>query len=258
MSSKYVYRLDDITPDMNWEQFRRYMELFEANNVVPLLGVVPDNNDPNLTVGKTNESFWDIIRELQRKGKVEVAQHGYRHELAEIKMKESGLRKFGVSPLSEFTGLTHDKQYEMIKSGMRIMRANGIYSDIWMSPCHTFDETTLDVLTELGFKSVTDGIALYPFKYHGLVFVPQQLWKPRMLPLGVYTVCLHINNADGYIYDCIRNHIESGARVVRFSEAAAVEKGILGLAANAVFRILYSILRCLRPNKAGKRCHNEG
>lgn len=257
MSSKYVYRLDDITPDMNWEQFCLFMKLFAENNIVPLLGVVPDNKDPNLSVGRPNESFWNIIRNLQNEGKVEVAQHGYRHELAKTKIKGYKLIKFGMPVISEFVGLPYTKQYEMIKSGMNIIRSNGIYTDVWMSPCHTFDETTLDVLSALGFKSVTDGIAMYPFKFRGLIFVPQQLWKPRRLPFGVYTICLHINDVDERLYNCVKKHIESDACIIRFSEAVDIKKGKIGLLVNAFFRIAYILLRYMKHDATRKRGQDE-
>ena len=38
-----VFRMDDITPDMNWEAFYNYIDLFNAFKIYPLLGIVPDN-----------------------------------------------------------------------------------------------------------------------------------------------------------------------------------------------------------------------
>ena len=45
---KIAVRMDDITPDMDWEKFRRLETLLDENNIAPLIGIVPDNQDPNL------------------------------------------------------------------------------------------------------------------------------------------------------------------------------------------------------------------
>ena len=46
--TKCMIRLDDITPDMNWEGFYRAKEIFDRYQICPLIGVVPDNNDETL------------------------------------------------------------------------------------------------------------------------------------------------------------------------------------------------------------------
>ena len=38
-------RLDDITPDMDWERFYKFKALLDQYQVKPLIGVVPDNRD---------------------------------------------------------------------------------------------------------------------------------------------------------------------------------------------------------------------
>ena len=41
-------RLDDITPDMDWERFLAFKEILDGCGIKPLIGVVPDNRDENL------------------------------------------------------------------------------------------------------------------------------------------------------------------------------------------------------------------
>ena len=48
MSMKIAIRMDDITPDMNWENFLRFKRLCDQHQIKPLIGVVPDNQDENL------------------------------------------------------------------------------------------------------------------------------------------------------------------------------------------------------------------
>ena len=64
---KAAVRLDDITPDMDWDSFEAFEALCDRFGVCPLLGVVPQNRDPKLTVGKVREDFWEKIRALQKK-----------------------------------------------------------------------------------------------------------------------------------------------------------------------------------------------
>ena len=48
---KIAVRLDDITPDMDWERFLKFKALLDRYQVKPLIGVVPQNRDPGLTDG---------------------------------------------------------------------------------------------------------------------------------------------------------------------------------------------------------------
>ena len=45
---KIAVRLDDITPDMDWQRFYAFKTLLDKYQVKPLIGIVPDNRDENL------------------------------------------------------------------------------------------------------------------------------------------------------------------------------------------------------------------
>jgi predicted deacetylase len=227
---------------MNWNQFWKYIELFKKYGVKPLLGIVPDNQDPELSVQPRNQNFWQIMRDLYAEGAVEFAQHGY-HHLLDVG-KEGILNGiFGFQPKSEFAGLSYDEQYNKINAGKKILNNEGIYTDVWMAPAHSFDTTTLKVLVDLGFKAITDGIALYPYKINGIIFVPQQLWRPRYFPFGIFTICLHINYLDDHFYHIVESHLKSGAEFISFSEARSYVAGIFGTIANTIFRIMFILAR---------------
>ena len=49
MGVKIAVRMDDITPDMNWNNFNFFLQLFEEAGITPLLGIVPDNRDQSLS-----------------------------------------------------------------------------------------------------------------------------------------------------------------------------------------------------------------
>lgn len=241
MGGKYIYRMDDITPDMDWIQFWKFINLFKRHNVKPLLGVVPDNKDSNLSIQDKNKDFWKIIRRLQDEEAVEIAQHGYQHILRPIKAKK--ILGIETNSLSEFAGLSYDKQLEMIQCGKDILKSKGIDTDIWMAPCHSFDLITLRVLNELGFKKISDGIAVYPFYYKNMLFVPQQIWAPRYFPIGVFTICLHINEASNKRFEEVKKHLEAGADIISFSTATKNHVNKYHNIFNSFFRISYIIRR---------------
>ena len=89
-------RLDDITPDMDWERFYKFKALLDQYQVKPLIGVVPDNRDELLKGSGSPmdpEPFFEYIRQLQKEGWT-VAMHGYQHIY--------GTSKGGIFPLNHF------------------------------------------------------------------------------------------------------------------------------------------------------------
>lgn len=253
MRAKYIYRLDDITPNMNWGQFCKFINIFRKNNVIPVLGVVPDNQDEMLVVEESQLDFWSIIKDMQDKKIVEIAQHGYQHKL--FHTKEKGLMGVDNNFLTEFAGLPYEVQFKMIQNGKNILRSKGIYTDVWMAPCHSFDFTTVRVLKNLGYKAISDGIALYPNTFCDLIFVPQQIWAPRYFPCGIFTICLHLNNADEKLIKEVENHIKSGANVISFNDARKHNANKFHIFINRVFRICYILRRKLK--KTLKKAFNR-
>jgi predicted deacetylase len=244
MRASYVWRMDDVTPGMNWRRFWRFLDLFRRCGVVPLVGVVPDNRDPALGVEPDNPEFWQVLRELTREGAIESAQHGYRHE--DVTDGRRG------AP-SEFAGLAYPEQAEKIRRGRERLRREGIATDIWMAPFHSFDAATLAALVGQGFRFVSDGSGLYPVEDQGLVFVPQQLWRPRRMPFGVFTVCLHTNSVDDALYDAIERFLKSGARSVRFTDAARmIGRSATARAANVGFAVAWRLLMRLKRSRGAR------
>lgn len=185
--ARYMIRMDDITPDMDWDKFNRIRTVFEENNIHPLLGVVPDNRDPKLMIQEKAEDFWSIIRELRDKGWV-ISQHGTFHQYV---TEDSGI--LGLKNASEFAGLSYQEQVKKIIEGKSILEQNGINTRIFMAPGHTFDDNTVKALKELGFDTVTDGLYYRPYTYKDILFVPCRLQGYRNIK-GIDTVCLHANN----------------------------------------------------------------
>jgi hypothetical protein len=46
----------------------------------------------------------------------------------------------------------------------------------------------------LGVRVISDGLSIYPHvDRDGMVWIPQQFWRFRRAPVGVWTVCCHVN-----------------------------------------------------------------
>lgn len=165
---KIAVRLDDITPDMDWERFLKFKEVLDKYQVKPLIGVVPDNRDENLKGSQEGAptDFWTYIKELQKEGWV-IAMHGYRH----IYSTDKG----GVFPLnnfSEFAGLAYEEQEKMLADGKRMLAEKGIETDVFMAPAHSYDKNTLKALIKTGFNKITDGFGDCPYQWKGITFFP--------------------------------------------------------------------------------------
>jgi predicted deacetylase len=189
--ARYLFRMDDVTPTMNWEKFTALLALFRRFEVKPLLGIVPDNRDPKLRVKPPRPDFWKAIQALAQRGEVEIAQHGYQHILSSHGDTALINSRYGLRTRSEFAGLSYDEQIDKIRNGRTFLQGHGIETSSWMAPNHSFDRTTLRALKDSGFTALTDGISLFPFKEEGIICIPQQLWKPTWMPTGTLTICLH-------------------------------------------------------------------
>ncbi len=184
---RLLIRLDDITPDMDWEKFERLAALFEQYQIHPIIGVVPDNQDKTLRIREPEADFWERIHALKGRGWV-IAQHGFQHVYVTGK---SGL--LGVNAFSEFAGLPYQEQYEKLRKGQEIFEKKGIPATMFMAPGHAFDRKTLKALKKLGFTSVTDGYGSMPYRRAGLLFLPCTISEPRV-PKRFDTLCLHANH----------------------------------------------------------------
>ena len=162
---KIAVRMDDITPDMNWENFRFFQALFEEAGIQPLLGIVPDNRDDNLKQDAPREDFYEIMKKLQKQGWV-LAMHGCHHIYS---TKKGGM--FPLNNFSEFAGVSYIEQKKMLEEGKRKLEEKGVVTDLFMAPAHSYDKNTLRALKELGFTKLTDGFGKQPYSYKGLLFI---------------------------------------------------------------------------------------
>lgn len=62
-----------------------------------------------------------------------------------------------------------------------------------MAPGHSFDMTTVRLLPKFGVDLISDGFHWRVVRDEGCRWIPQQLWRFRQVPFGLWTVCFHIN-----------------------------------------------------------------
>ena len=191
MKNNYLIRLDDACPTMDEAKWQRMFDMLDKYNIRPMIGIIPDNNDPQQKIKSENPNFWKIVSTWGQKGYI-IALHGYNHCYS----SNGGLK--GLNPMwrrSEFAGLPLGEQRDKIRKGIAIMREHGINPKFFFAPSHTFDENTLIALREESdIRIISDTIATKPYRYKDFIFIPQFSGQCREMKFsGLYTFCLHPN-----------------------------------------------------------------
>lgn len=224
-ATKILVRFDDICPTMDFAQFKRATDLLDQYNVKPLIGVIPDCNDPDLKIEEFHEDFWTFVKDLQSKGYT-IAMHGCRHV---FDSPHRGLVTNRIG--SEFAGHPLDVQIEKIKKGKSMLASHGIETDIFFAPAHSYDENTLKALQIAGFKYISDGKSCRPYIWHGIKCLPCRSGGcPVIRQAAHYTAVFHahewIRPEKAAQYDApadlLENHRE---KIVTFDEFAQMKEG---------------------------------
>lgn len=207
MSAKYIVRLDDACPTMKAVNWNRMEALLNANNIVPVVAVIPNNRDKKLFYDTSDEKFWDKVNTWQQKGWA-IALHGYEHLYT---TKKPGL--VPINKQSEFAGLSKEVQKDKIKKGLEIFKTKNIRPDIWIAPAHSFDKNTLSALREVSdIRIISDGIAYFPFRKYGFCWMPQQLWGFKRMRKGIWTSCFHPNTMTDENFNTLESFLKDNAK----------------------------------------------
>jgi hypothetical protein len=170
---KYIIRLDDMSAYSNFPMWKDILEFASEHGVRCLIAVIPKCEDKKLMAGDRvdDNSFWFLVKHYSRKH--DIAMHGLNHEI--------------------FGGKSFDKQFKLMSESMKIFIHRKIIPDCFVAPKHIYDDNTLRSLKALGISYMSDGVGLYPWKHldSEVIMVPQVLWRPRTVPFGVVTFCLH-------------------------------------------------------------------
>jgi len=185
----YIFRIDDVVPWMNRDNFVKIEKIFDKYWIKPIIWVVPDNYDFTIWNNNYTSDFWIKIKQLYDKWWI-IAQHWYHHNF----LNKNGWI-LNINHYWEFAWLSYEKQFQMIEKWKYILEKNlKINIKWWMAPAHSFDKITCKILNELWFEYITDWIALYPFTKYWLKWLPQQLGHPQKKRFWIRTICLHTNN----------------------------------------------------------------
>ncbi len=203
MSATYLVRFDDLCPTMNWGVWDVLEHHLVETGVRPLLAVVPDNQDENLKADAANPRFWDRVRSWEARGWA-IGLHGYQHRYV---TDEAGI--IGLNQRSEFAGLPVPEQKDKLVKAKAIFDREGVTPRVWIAPGHSFDDGTVAALAAVDIDTISDGLFAFPHRdADGVLWVPQQLWSFRPLPLGVWTVCLHPNRWTKARLDGFRRNLD--------------------------------------------------
>jgi predicted deacetylase len=179
---------------MNWAVWQQIEETLDEAALKPILAVIPDSQDPCMRRWPAVKGFWDIARAWHAKGWT-IALHGYQHRYV---TRKAGILR--INRRSEFAGLPIDEQTRKLTAACALFRSQGLEPDAWVAPAHSFDRVTVRILKDLGIRAISDGLSRLPYRCEdGMLWVPQQIWRLRRMPAGVWTVCYHHNewsNAD--------------------------------------------------------------
>lgn len=173
---------------MDAAKWRRIEDILDRYGILPMVGIVPENKDPKLSIDAEDADFWDKAIAWQSKGWA-IALHGYNH----VYHRCHG----GLNPLwnrSEFVGLSYAVQLGKLKQGKTILESHGLKVNYFFAPSHTFDQNTVDALSEIGIDRISDTIAFAPYKKGDTIFIPQIGGRCRKMQFpGIYTFCFHPN-----------------------------------------------------------------
>ena len=240
--AQYLLRFDDICPTMDHRKWSAVEEMLTRHGIKPILGVVPDNRDRGLMVDKEDPAVWERIRGFQERG-WEIALHGYQHVCA-----SSGKSLVPLHGQSEFAGLPLETQRAMLETAMRIMRDRRLEPRIWIAPKHGFDGQTISALKSVGIRCISHGFALYPYVEEAMLWIPQQMWRFREMPFGVWTICVHPSRMRESDLRAMESFIVANRqRMTTFSEVRAVYSDrCRSMADRALAKVWYRVLNWKR------------
>ena len=221
----FLIRLDDIAENMNWELMEEATSLFDKFKVKPVIGIIPNNKDPELlSYPKQKTNFWEKVRGWEKKG-WEIAMHGNSHVYDKFCKKTDYL---GLGGNTEFCGHTYNDQFEKIKSGLDKFKSESLKIRAFFAPNHTFDDNTLLVLQKCGITEVLDGYGLMPYEENDTKFIPQLFYKILPLPFGIQTFQIHLNYYKEKDFNILKKFIESNSnKIITYDQAVSKIKNNL-------------------------------
>lgn len=234
---KIAFRIDDVCPQMDEEKFLAALDTLDEYGIKPLLGIIPDNQDPFLTRHDTDPGFWQKMKKLQSEGCL-IAMHGYRHVY-----DNKAISMMTGKGKSEFAGHSYQVQCDKLERGVAILKQHDLDTDIFMAPAHSFDKNTIRALSQMGFKYISDGRSSQCYERFGIKFLPCRSYRVSVKCHGLTTVALHPCTNGARELETLRKTLNrNSACLASFSELLDCESHslVLQLADEKVY-IYYSL-----------------
>ena len=211
-----LIRLDDIAENMNWDLMEKSELLFEKHGIKPVIGVVPNNKDPELLSYPKKNDFWNKVRDWKNKG-WEITMHGSTHIYDTKSMKKD---YFGYGGGSEFYGHPLEVQTLKIKTGLKKFNDEKIKIRSFFGPNHTYDKNTFIALKNAGINEIIDGYGIMPYKENDIKFIPQLFYKLIALPFGIQSTQIHLNYWSQKDFDNFEKFVEKNLdKIISYDEA---------------------------------------
>lgn len=187
MPANYLIRLDDAHHRYDKDKWQRIEQMLFEYDVKPIVAVIPDNRDPQISAAPAADpAFWSTVRAWQDKGWA-IAIHGLHHVLIPAKNPTLSFAKH-----SEFCGKSVNEQVDMLRAALKIFKTEQCSPAYFVAPAHGYDSNTIEAIKQTGANLVvSDGFCFRPVQQSGIRYIPQQLWRPRRMPFGLWTICLH-------------------------------------------------------------------
>jgi predicted deacetylase len=199
-----LIRFDDVAPNMNWEFMNKCEKLFLKYEIKPVLGVIPNNEDDQLLSFPYEEKFWDKVKKWQSYN-WEIAIHGHNHKYTSETQKKD---YFNYGGKSEFFGYSFEDQLSKLQKSIEVFREKNINVRCFFAPNHTYDLNTFEALKAIGIKQILDGYGLFPYNKFGILFIPQLFYKTIILPFGIQSTQIHLNEWKLSDYENFENFIK--------------------------------------------------
>ncbi len=239
----YLLRLDDMSAHRDVEKWERMYALVKKYDVKPIFGIIPDNQDPQLLAYPKDEEFWDRVKLWIAEGWT-PAMHGYQHVFDSACGGSNP-----VNDYSEFAGISYEEQAARIRAGYAILKEQGIDTEIFFAPAHTYDKNTLRALKACtDIRVISDTIGNRVYYKDGMYYLPQQSGVVRELPFRLVTFCYHPNIMKDEDFAVLENFLKAHAEEFGGYSKALLVKRRRSLC-DCALQWAYRIRRKLRKRK---------
>jgi|GEM_PF-7019159 len=165
-----IFRYDDYCglTSVPIEHEEAIFTTFLSRNYPVVVGVIPYISNNIEAVG--NAVYTQITNDERRVSLLrnllgnhwQLALHGFTHQKVHPDIR------------SEFISLPYEEQYKKIISGLEILKDTfpNTPIDVFIPPWNSFDEVTVDVLRDLGFKILSCGREYKYFIQHDITYAP--------------------------------------------------------------------------------------